>query len=70
MPEPISDLGETPEHISYRLLEMIIANDPPKPPLIMNATWILTTYARCLRTVKNPEAPAPKSTPYKVPHSP
>jgi len=66
MAEPLPALGESAEHVAYRLLEIIIANDPPKPPLNMNATWVLTTYARCLRTVKHPEPPAAKSTPYKA----
>ena len=70
MPEPIPNLGETAEHIAYRLLEMIVANDPPKAPLSMNATWILTTYARCLRSVKNPELPGVKATPFRAPNRP
>jgi hypothetical protein len=57
-------VSDSAEHVAYRLLEMIIAKDPPKPPLPgMNATWILTTYARCLRTVRNPEPPAKPEAP-------
>jgi hypothetical protein len=50
-------VGDSAEHIAFRLFEMILEKDPPKAPLTLNATWILTTYARCLRTVRNPELP-------------
>lgn len=63
MAGPVSDSGETAEDIAYRLLELIIANDPPSPPQNMNATWVVTTYARCLRTVKNPDLSAAKTMP-------
>jgi hypothetical protein len=63
MSEHFMGVGDSSEHIAFRLLEMIIAKDPPKPPLSMNATWILTTYARCLRTVRNPELPAKPEAP-------
>jgi len=57
-----SNLGDSPEHIAYRLFEMIVAKDPPKPPITVNATWILSTYARCLRVVRNPDSLKPAET--------
>jgi hypothetical protein len=60
MPDHLPNVGDSAEHIAFRLFEMIVEKDGPKPPLTMNATWILTTYARCLRTVRNPEVPPPK----------
>jgi hypothetical protein len=64
MSEHFAGVGDSSEHIAFRLLEMIIAKDPPKPPLSMNATWVLTTYARCLRTVRSPDV-QPKPEPVK-----
>ena len=58
--------GDSAEHIAFRLFEMIVEKDPPKPPLSMNATWILSTYQRCLRAVRNPEGPT-KGEPAKAP---
>jgi hypothetical protein len=58
MSDHLSNVGDSAEHVAFRLLEIIIAKDAPKAPVTMNATWILTTYARCLRTVRNPEVPA------------
>jgi len=55
MADHLPHVGDTAEHVAYRLLEMIIAKDPPKAPQSMNATWILSTYQRCLRAVRNPE---------------
>ena len=66
----ILDVGDSAEHVAFRLFEMIMAKDPPKAPLTLNATWILTTYARCLRTVKNPESAAPKTSAFKVTQTP
>jgi hypothetical protein len=63
MSEHFMGVGDSSEHIAFRLLEIVIAKDPPKPPLSMNATWILTTYQRCLRAVRHPESPAKPETP-------
>lgn len=56
--EHVSNVGDSAEHIAFRLFELILEKDAPKPPVTLNAAWILSTYARCLRTVRNPELPA------------
>lgn len=58
MTDRLPSVGDSAEHIAFRLFEMIVEKDPPKPPLSMNATWILSTYQRCLRAVRNPDGPA------------
>jgi hypothetical protein len=63
MADDLPHVGDSSEHIAFRLLEMVIAKDPPKPPLSMNATWILTTYQRCLRAVRHPELLAKPEAP-------
>jgi hypothetical protein len=51
MSDHFPNVGDSAEHIAFRFFEMILEKDGPKPPLAMNATQILTTCARCLRTV-------------------
>ena len=65
MPDHPANSSDSAEHVALRLLEMIVERDAPKPPLTVNATWILSTYARCLRTVRNPELPAKAGASHK-----
>jgi hypothetical protein len=54
MSDHLPNVGDSAEHIAFRLLETILEKDPPTPP---STSWILSTYARCLRMVRNPEVP-------------
>jgi hypothetical protein len=52
------NLGESPEHIAFRLFELILSEEvskPKKPAVALTEQWILETYARCLTVVKKPE---------------
>ena len=58
----LPDIGESPQHIAFRLFELILVEEGKKTPkTIINADWILRTYAKCLRTVRKPEERAKPS---------
>jgi len=54
------NLGESPEHIAFRLFELILSEEVSKSKKNANGLteqWMLETYARCLMVVKKPEGP-------------
>jgi hypothetical protein len=56
------DVGESAEHIAFRLFELIYAQEKgayaeKKTEGPLDRKWILDTYAQCLATVKDPKSP-------------
>jgi hypothetical protein len=55
-----ANVGESQEHIAFRLFELIISEEGPKLKKSgggLTEQWMLETYARCLMVVKKPEGP-------------
>jgi hypothetical protein len=51
------NVGESPEHIAFRLFELVISEGLKKKGADLSEKGILETYARCLLTVRKPEGP-------------
>jgi hypothetical protein len=57
MPSLEPHVGESQEHIAFRLFELIMGAEKLKKGGELDRKWVLETYAQCLATVKHPEKP-------------
>ena len=55
-----TNVGESPEHIAFRLFEVILNEEKARMKLNeMTRAWVLDTYSDCLKVVKNPLSSKP-----------
>jgi hypothetical protein len=59
----IPGVGDSPEHIAFRLFEVILQQEAGKTSIPIDRRWILNTYAECLVAVRNPPKPPMKIDP-------
>ena len=47
-----AEIGESPEHMAFRLLEIIMAAEKKSAATGLDRQWLLDAYGECLATVK------------------
>ena len=53
MAQPFDEeIGESPEHIAFRLLEIVMAAERKSIATGIDREWLLDAYGECLATVK------------------